>query len=98
MELTGCGTALVTPFRADARSEPQIDEASLRALVEWQIAGGIDFLVACGTTGETPTLSEEEWLQVIRVVAETARGRVPVWAGCTHNATREARRQGAHGR
>ena len=59
-------------------------------LVEWQIASGIDFLVACGTTAETPTLNDEEWLRVIRIVAETAGGRVPVWAGCTHNATREA--------
>ncbi len=86
MELTGCGTALVTPFGADG----SVDEASLRALVDWQIKSGIDFLVACGTTGETPTLSDEEWLVVIRIVAERAAGRVPVWAGCTHNATREA--------
>ncbi len=90
MELTGCGTALVTPFRAGGGAEPSIDETSLRGLVEWQIASGIDFLVACGTTAETPTLNDEEWLRVIRIVAETAGGRVPVWAGCTHNATREA--------
>src|SRR5271168_2028716 len=90
MELTGCGTALVTPFVANGAGEPLIDEAALRSLVEWQIASGIDFLVACGTTAETPTLTDEEWLRVIRMVAETAGGRVPVWAGCTHNATREA--------
>jgi 4-hydroxy-tetrahydrodipicolinate synthase len=90
MELTGCGTALVTPFRANAAGEPPIDEVALRALVEWQIASGIDFLVACGTTAETPTLNDDEWLRVVRIVAETAGGRVPVWAGCTHNATREA--------
>jgi 4-hydroxy-tetrahydrodipicolinate synthase len=91
MELTGCGTALVTPFRAVAGSaEPAIDESALSALVEWQIASGIDFLVACGTTAETPTLDDEEWLTVIRIVAEAAAGRVPIWAGCTHNATREA--------
>jgi 4-hydroxy-tetrahydrodipicolinate synthase len=90
MELTGCGTALVTPFRAEGDGELAIDEAALRRLVEWQIASGIDFLVACGTTAETPTLTDEEWLRVIRIVAETAAGRVPVWAGCTHNATREA--------
>ncbi len=53
MELRGCGTALVTPFRADTT----IDIDALAALVEWQIASGIDFLVACGTTAETPTLS-----------------------------------------
>ena len=90
MELTGCGTALVTPFVASGVADPPIDEAALRSLVEWQIASAIDFLVACGTTAETPTLSDEEWLRVIRIVAETADGRVPVWAGCTHNATREA--------
>lgn len=90
MDLTGCGTALVTPFRADGSLCPGIDEFSLHALVDWQIESGIDFLVACGTTGETPTLSDEEWLRVIRIVCEAAGGRVPVWAGCTHNSTREA--------
>jgi len=90
MELTGCGTALVTPFREDGGPQPAIDEFSLRALVDWQIDSGIDFLVACGTTGETPTLNDEEWLRVVRLVAEAAGGRVPVWAGCTHNATAEA--------
>jgi 4-hydroxy-tetrahydrodipicolinate synthase len=90
MKLTGCGTALVTPFAANGGAEPPIDEAALRALVEWQIASGIDFLVACGTTAETPTLNDQEWLRVIHIVAETSAGRVPVWAGCTHNATREA--------
>jgi 4-hydroxy-tetrahydrodipicolinate synthase len=90
MDLTGCGTALVTPFRADGSLEPPIDEFSLHALVDWQIESGIDFLVACGTTAETPTLSDEEWLKVIRIVADAAGGRVPVWAGCTHNSTREA--------
>jgi 4-hydroxy-tetrahydrodipicolinate synthase len=86
MELRGCGTALVTPFRADG----SIDEASLRALVEWQIESGIRFLVACGTTAETPTLSDEEWLHAVRIIADTAAGRVPILAGCSHNATREA--------
>jgi 4-hydroxy-tetrahydrodipicolinate synthase len=90
MELTGCGTALVTPFRADGSNQFPIDEFSLHALVDWQIESGIDFLVACGTTAETPTLNDEEWLRVIRIVADAAGGRVPVWAGCTHNATREA--------
>jgi 4-hydroxy-tetrahydrodipicolinate synthase len=90
MELTGCGTALVTPFRPDGSPQPPIDEFCLHALVDWQIDSGIDFLVACGTTAETPTLTEEEWLRVIRIVAEAAGGRVPVWAGCTHNSTREA--------
>lgn len=86
MDLIGCGTALVTPFRADGA----IDEQALYALVQWQIECGIDWLVACGTTAETPTLNDEEWLRVIRIVTEAAAGRVPVWAGCTHNSTREA--------
>ena len=84
METTGCGTAIVTPFRADG----SIDEAALRALVNWQIDSGIDFLVACGSTGEAATLDEEEWLRAVGLVAEAAAGRVPVWAGCTHNSTR----------
>jgi 4-hydroxy-tetrahydrodipicolinate synthase len=89
MDLKGCGTALVTPFRADG----SIDEPALRALVQWQIENRMDWLVACGTTAETPTLEEEEWLRVIRIVAEAATGRVPVWAGCTHNSTRETVRK-----
>ena len=59
METTGCGTAIVTPFRADGA----IDEQALRALVNWQIDAGIDFLVVCGSTGEAATLDEEEWLR-----------------------------------
>lgn len=94
MDLFGCGTALVTPFRAngsaDKSADESIDEQALAHLVEWQIAEGIDWLVACGTTAETPTLTQEEWLRVIRLIAEAAQGRVPVWAGCTHNATRQA--------
>jgi 4-hydroxy-tetrahydrodipicolinate synthase len=86
MELQGCGTALVTPFRADG----SMDERALYNLARWQVESGIDWLLACGTTGETPTLDEQEWLQTIRIVAEAAGGRVPVWAGCTHNATRQA--------
>ena len=86
MELMGCGTALVTPFREDS----SVDESGLRALVEWQIESGIGFLVPCGTTGEAATLSEDEWLRVVEVVAETAAGRVPVFGGCTNNSTREA--------
>jgi 4-hydroxy-tetrahydrodipicolinate synthase len=86
MELRGCGTALVTPFRPDTT----IDIEALAALVEWQIASGIQFLVACGTTAETPTLSDREALDVVRLIVRVAAGRVPVVAGCTHNATREA--------
>jgi 4-hydroxy-tetrahydrodipicolinate synthase len=89
METTGCGTAIVTPFRADG----SIDEQALHALVNWQIDAGIDFLVACGSTGEAATLDEEEWLLAVCLVAEAAAGRVPVWAGCTHNSTRMLLRQ-----
>ncbi|MGH9510470.1 MAG: 4-hydroxy-tetrahydrodipicolinate synthase [Terriglobales bacterium] len=86
MKLRGCGTALVTPFKTDGA----IDEPALRSLVAWQIESKIDFLVPCGTTGETPTLSREEWLRVIQVTIEVAAGRVPIVAGATSNATREA--------
>ena len=86
MELRGCGTALVTPFRADS----SIDEAALRNLVAWQIESGIDFLIPCGTTGETPTLSHDEWLHVIDVTIEVAAGRVPIVAGATSNSTHDA--------
>jgi len=86
MQLRGCGTALVTPFRQDG----SIDEAALRNLVAWQIESGIDFLVPCGTTGETPTLTHDEWLQVIDITAEVAAGRVPIVAGATSNSTHDA--------
>lgn len=86
MELTGCGTALVTPFRGDG----SIDEQALYSLVNWQIESGINFLVACGTTAETPTLTQDESIQVVRIVTEAAARRVPVWAGVTHNSTQEA--------
>jgi 4-hydroxy-tetrahydrodipicolinate synthase len=85
MDLMGCGTALVTPFRRDGG----VDEPALHALVNWQIESGIGFLVPCGTTGEASTLTEAEWLRVIQLVVSTAAGRVPVFAGCTHNATHE---------
>ena len=86
MQLRGCGTALVTPFCQDG----SVDETALRNLVAWQVESGIDFLVPCGTTGETPTLSHEEWLQVIDVTVEVAAGRVPIMAGATSNSTRDA--------
>src|ERR1019366_10513761 len=60
------------------------------------IEAGIDFIVACGSTGEAATLDEDEWLRAVRIVAETAGGRVPVWAGCTHNSTRTLLRYAAH--
>ena len=86
MQLHGCGTALVTPFRQDG----SLDDAALRNLVTWQIESGIDFLVPCGTTGETPTLTRDEWLHVIDTTIEVAAGRVPIVAGATSNATHEA--------
>src|SRR5262249_6944246 len=86
MQLRGCGTALVTPFHQDG----SIDEAALRNLVAWQVESGIDFLIPCGTTGETPTLTHEEWLHVIDVTVEVVAGRVPVVAGATSNSTHEA--------
>lgn len=74
---TGTGTALVTPFRRDG----SLDEARLRALVKRQIEAGINFLVPCGTTGESPTLTEAEHLRVVEITVELAKGKVPVLAG-----------------
>src|SRR5450432_4094717 len=86
MQFRGCGTALVTPFRQDG----SIDETALRNLVAWQVESGIDFLVPCGTTGETPTLSHDEWLRVIDITIETVAGRVPIVAGASSNSTLDA--------
>ncbi len=86
MKPRGCGTALVTPFRPDG----SLDEPALRSLVKWQVDSQIDFLVPCGTTGETPTLSRDEWLRVIEITIEVAEGRVPIVAGATSNSTRDA--------
>jgi 4-hydroxy-tetrahydrodipicolinate synthase len=74
---TGTGTALVTPFRRDG----SLDETTSRALIKRQIDAGIDFLVPCGTTGESPTLTHEEHLRVVRITVELAKGKVPVLAG-----------------
>jgi 4-hydroxy-tetrahydrodipicolinate synthase len=82
----GCGTAIVTPFHSDG----SIDERALRGLVAWQVESGIDFLVPCGTTGETPTLSREEWLRVIEVTISVAQGKMPIVAGATSNSTHDA--------
>jgi 4-hydroxy-tetrahydrodipicolinate synthase len=86
MQLRGCGTALVTPFHQDG----SIDDAALRNLVVWQVESGIDFLVPCGTTGETPTLTHDEWLHVIDATIEVAAGRVPIVVGASSNSTRDA--------
>jgi 4-hydroxy-tetrahydrodipicolinate synthase len=74
---TGCGTALVTPFRRDL----SLDEQTLRSLVRRQIDAGINFLVPCGTTGESPTLARAEHLRVVEITLEEAKGKVPVLAG-----------------
>ncbi len=74
---TGCGTALVTPFRSDG----SLDEAALRKLVRRQIEAGITFLAPCGTTGESPTLKRAEHLRVVEITLEEAKGKVPVAAG-----------------
>jgi 4-hydroxy-tetrahydrodipicolinate synthase len=96
----GCGTALVTPFKKDF----SLDEDCMRRLVRRQIAAGINFLVPCGTTGESPTLSHEEHLRVVAITIEEANGKVPVLAGAggydTHHVielAREAQRLGADG-
>lgn len=94
---TGCATALATPFTPEG-----IDEDALRALADWQIAEGVSALVACGTTGEPSTMSDDEWAQAVAAVVEAADGRVPVIAGTGGNDTahvirlaRRARRLGA---
>ena len=74
---TGTGTALVTPFRRDG----SLDEATLRSLIKRQISAGVNFLVPCGTTGESPTLTHQEHLRVVEIAVELAKGKVPVLAG-----------------
>ncbi|MGA2723060.1 MAG: 4-hydroxy-tetrahydrodipicolinate synthase [Bryobacteraceae bacterium] len=74
---TGCGTALVTPFRRDL----SLDEETLRRLVRRQMEAGVNFLVPCGTTGESPTLTRAEHLRVVEIALEETRGKVPVLAG-----------------
>ncbi len=85
MKLHGAMTAIVTPFRGG-----QVDEPKLRELVDWQITNGIDALIACGTTGESPTLSETEHLRVVEIVVSQTLGRVPVLAGAGAYATDHA--------
>ena len=82
---TGCGTAIVTPFTVDGR----VDEPQLRALVDWQIEEGIDFLVPCGSTGEAQTLTVEERQRVVAATVQMAAGRVPVIAGARLTPVRE---------
>src|SRR2546430_242216 len=77
LPISGTGTALVTPFRRDG----SLDEPALRALIKRQIEAGIDFLVPCGTTGESPTLTHEEHLRVVEITVELCKGKVPVLGG-----------------
>lgn len=85
MQFIGCGTALVTPFQPDF----SLDERALRKLVQRQIRGGVDFLVPCGTTGESPTLTHAEHLRVVEITLEEATGKIPVLAGAGGYNTRE---------
>jgi 4-hydroxy-tetrahydrodipicolinate synthase len=82
VRIEGTGTAIVTPFRG-----AEVDYAMLRRLVKAQIAAGVDFLVPCGTTGESPTLTDPERVKVVETVVETVAGRVPVVAGSGTNDT-----------
>ena len=82
---TGTGTALVTPFRQDGT----LDERALNGLIKRQIDAGVDFLVPCGTTGESPTLTREEHLRVVEIAVQLAKGRVPVLAGAGGYNTKE---------
>src|SRR3981081_8275 len=81
----GCGTALVTPFRKDL----SLDEEAMRRLVRRQITAGINFLVPCGTTGESPTLTRKEHLRVVEITLEEAKGKVPVVGGAGGYNTQE---------
>jgi 4-hydroxy-tetrahydrodipicolinate synthase len=81
----GAFVAIVTPFK-----NGKVDETALRALIEYQISGGANGIVPCGTTGESATLSHEEHDQVIRIAVEACKGKVPVLAGTGSNSTQEA--------
>jgi 4-hydroxy-tetrahydrodipicolinate synthase len=82
---TGCGTALITPFDRDGN----VDERAVRRLARRQIEAGIHFLVPCGTTGESPTLTEDERVRIVEIVVEEAAGHLPVLAGAGGYDTRE---------
>src|SRR5918999_3434139 len=84
--LTGCGTALVTPFARDG----SVDERALRDLVDWQIGEGIHFLVPCGSTGEAATMTSAEHRRVVEIVVEQAAARVAIVAGAGSNDTKRA--------
>jgi 4-hydroxy-tetrahydrodipicolinate synthase len=85
--LNGVFTALVTPFKGP-NQDFAIDYDAFRALCKRQLSSGVQGLVPCGTTGETPTLTSEEWRRIITITVEEANGQVPVIAGCGTNNTR----------
>jgi 4-hydroxy-tetrahydrodipicolinate synthase len=89
---SGVGTALVTPFMPSGA----IDEKALKALVARQVDGGVHFVVPCGTTGETPTLTADERDRVVRITVETCAGRIPVLAGVGGYDTTEVGELAAH--
>ncbi|MCA2990441.1 4-hydroxy-tetrahydrodipicolinate synthase [Gemmatimonas sp.] len=84
--LHGCGTAIVTPFTVSGA----IDEAALRALVEWQVVAGVQMVVPCGSTGEAATLTPAEHRRVVEITVEQVNGRIPVVAGAGSNDTQRA--------
>ena len=86
MSFRGLGTALVTPFTTSGA----LDERALERFVDFQIDGGVNFLVPCGTTGENPTLTQDEHRRVVEIVVKRAKGRVPVLAGAGSNSTDKA--------
>ena len=86
MKFRGVGTALVTPFT----STGALDEKALARFVDFQIEGGVNFLVPCGTTGENPALTQDEHRRVVEIVIKSAKGRVPVLAGAGSNSTAKA--------
>ena len=91
MMIKGSITALVTPF-----TDEGLDEQAFQDFVEWQIASGTHGLVPCGTTGESPTLTDEEHQRVIQLCVEAANGRVPVIAGAGSNETRVSIKYAQH--
>jgi len=100
LSFTGVGTALVTPFTAGG----SLDEAAIRRLARRQVDAGVHFLVPCGTTGETPTLSDAERVRIVEIVADEVEGRAMVLAGAGGYDTREVihsvaemGKAGAHG-
>src|SRR5213596_2941319 len=82
----GTGTAMITPFNSDG----SVDEKALRRFVDFQIDGGVDMLLPCGTTGEGATLNAEETDRIVRIIIEQSRGRAPVIVGAGSNSTAKA--------